>query len=178
MLRGATLLAAITLAAPASVQTFDDAVRANFGLGMQLCLSGGGDMAAWAGLFRTAGFAERVERSGTNSDTTHHFTAPADTVAVELYYGEQPEHCTVSTPHMGVTEASSVLDQIIPQRYPGYVGDVSQGAPDPNTGQPAICVSYEDPTNPIGHIVGVAPDSDSGGCVADGTSRFYSSYRV
>jgi hypothetical protein len=166
------------LAIPAAAQTFDDAVRANFGLGVQLCLSGGGDMAAWAGQFRAAGFAERVERSAENSDTTHHFTAPADTVTVELFYGEQPEYCSVVTRHMGVSAASEVLDAVVPGIHPGYVREVTQGAPDPTSGQPATCVSYEDPTNPIGHIVGIAPGGGAEGCVANGTSLFYSSYRV
>lgn len=171
------IMALLSLASPAAAQTFDEAVRANFGLGVQLCLSGGGDMEAWAGQFRTAGFAERVERSSENSDTTHYFTAPADTVTVELYYGEQPEYCSVATQHMGVTDASAILDAVVPGIHPGYVRDVTQGPPDP-TGQPASCVSYEDPTNPIGHIVGIAPGGAAEGCAANGTSQFYSSYRV
>jgi hypothetical protein len=40
-------------------------------------------------------------------------------------------------------------------------------------------VTYEDPTNPIGLIIGVAPLQASGtGCIDDGTALFYSSYRV
>lgn len=169
---GAVLLAVIAIGAPAGAQTFDEAVQANFELGIRLCLGGGADYDAWAARFRAAGFEERVERSSLNSDTTHHFTAPADTVSAELYYGELPEHCTVSSTHMGVTAASAVLDRIVPAIYPSYTRHVSQSA------DGAICARYEDPTNPIGHVVGITPTGDGGGCAEDGTSRFYSSYRV
>jgi hypothetical protein len=163
--------------APAASQSFEEAVRSNLSVGAQLCLSGGSDMQAWANSFRAAGFAERVERSSGNSDTTHHFTAPADTASVELYYGEMPEHCVARTRHLGVTGASEVLDALLPRLYPGYARIVAQGGVDSATGQPAICVRYEDPTNPIGHVVGVTSDAGEG-CVEDGTSTIYSSYRV
>ncbi|MGC9420546.1 MAG: hypothetical protein ACP5EN_16405 [Rhodovulum sp.] len=169
--------AALALAAPAKAQTFEEAVRENMALGLRLCLSGGSDMQAWANMFRAAGFAERVERSSGNSDTTHFFTAPAGTAEVELYYGELPEHCVVRTDHMGVTDASALLDQIVPQIYPGFVRRIDQGPPNPATGQPAICVRYEDPANPIGLVVGVSTPV-TGGCTEDGRSQFYQSYRV
>lgn len=170
-------IALLSLAAPAWAQTFEDAVRANTALALELCL-GRGDPAAMAERFRAAGFAERVERSTVNSDTTHHFTAPAETASVELYYGEMPEHCGVSTMHLGVSDAAGVLDAVVPRLFPGYVRKVVQGDVDPATGRAALCVSYEDPTNPIGHVVGVSPGGDAGACVENGTSLFYSSYRV
>ncbi len=158
---------------PAAGQSFEEAVRTNLSAGAQLCLGGGSDMQAWAESFRAAGFAERVERSATNSDTTHHFTAPADTASVELFYGEMPEYCIARTRHLGVTAASEVLDALIPRLYPVYVRVVEQAA----SGEPATCVRYEDPANPIGHVVGVASDAGDG-CVEDGTSLIYSAYRV
>jgi hypothetical protein len=67
---------------------------------------------------------------------------------------------------------------VVPRLYPGYVRKVTTGAVNPATGQPAQCVSYEDPANEVGHVVGVAPASDGTVCLDDGTSEFYSSYRV
>jgi hypothetical protein len=171
-----TLLLFVGLA-PANAQSFEEAVRANLSAGAQLCLSGGSDVPAWVNSFRAAGFAERVERSALNSDTTHYFTAPAGTAEVELYYGEMPEHCFAKSRHLGVTAASQVLDTLIPRLYPGYSRVVAQGATDPATGRSATCVRYEDPTNPIGHVVGVTSDAGDG-CIEDGTSVIYSSYRV
>ncbi len=172
------LLLATPAPAPALAQTLEEAAWANMSLAIQLCeAKTGGNMEAWAQLFRNAGFAERVERSATNSDTTHWFTAPADTVTVELYYGEMPEHCGVTTRLQGVTRSSLLLDALVPQMFPGYVRRVTEGAPDPATGQPALCVRYEDPTNEIGHVVGVIP-TGADGCVENGTSQYYSSYRV
>jgi len=165
-------------AVPAHAQSFEEAVGANMAVGLQLCLSGGNDMAAWANSFRQAGFSERVERSGSNSDTTHYFTAPADTVTVELYYGEMPEHCIVASAHLGVTGASAVVDQVVPALYPGFVRRVETGPVSTTTGQPATCVRYEDPSNPIGLVIGAAPGDGANSCVENGTSRLYQSYRV
>ena len=178
-MRAATFLATCVALAgpvPAGAQTFEEAVRANLSLGLRLCLAGGSDMAAWAQGFRNAGYAERIEASG--GDTTHFFSAPAETAEVELYYGQMPEHCIVSTTHLGVTDAAAVLDQVVPALYPGYVRKVTQGAVNPATGQPAQCVRYEDPANPIGHVIGVLPKDTGTDCTDNGTSQFYSSYRV
>lgn len=172
------LLAAFCLATAAPAQSFDEAVRINLVLGLQLCTQRVADASIRAQLFRTAGFSERVDRATDNRDTTHYFFAPADTVRVELYYGEMPEHCIVSTIHLGVTGASQVLDAAMPQLYPGYVRKVTQGPINPATGMPALCVRYEDPTNPIGEVIGVISGDGSQTCVENGTSELFRSYRV
>ncbi|MFK7870537.1 MAG: hypothetical protein AB8B58_15020 [Roseobacter sp.] len=151
-------------------QTIEDAAWSNAALAIQFCLSGqtaGATRAAW---FRGAGFAETVERSTVNSDTTHIFTAPADTVEVELYYGEMPQHCIVASSHMGVTRANLLMDALIPQIFPTFLRREQPG-------KAVTCVTYEDPTNPIGLIIGIASGSGSG-CREDGTVEFYSTYRV
>jgi hypothetical protein len=172
--------------APAGAQTFAEAVWANIAIAIQLCearerrLQGYGQIAAWPQVFRAAGFVEkRIERLGTvpHVDTTYWFAAPADTVEVEVYHGGMPEHCSVRTGHQGVSATSQLLDGLIPQMFPGYVRHVTEGAPDPATGRSTICVRYEDPTNEIGHVVGVTSDAGDG-CVEDGTSLVFSSYRV
>ncbi|WP_425052986.1 hypothetical protein [Psychromarinibacter sp. S121] len=172
------LITSLALAGPAVPQSFEQAVKDNMRLGLRLCLLDAPNFEAWAQAFRDAGYAEQVERSSENSDTTHTFTAPAETASIELYYGEMPDYCSPSTTHMGVAGANAILDEVVPARYPGYVRFVTTGPVDPATGQPAECVRYEDPTNPIGHVVGVGTLDGSAGCVANGTSRFYSSYRV
>ena len=178
MKRVLTFLSAICLGSPALAQTFDEAVRINLALGVQLCTQRVAGVENRVDMFRAAGFSERVERTNVNSDTTHYFTAPAETVLVELYYGEMPEECSVSTNHLGVTGASEVLDAAIPRLFPGYVRKVAQGSINPATGLPAICVHYEDPTNPIGDVIGVWPGGSSQTCVDDGTSQIFSSSRV
>ncbi|MCV3272190.1 hypothetical protein [Roseobacter sinensis] len=161
---------ALAIATPALPQTFEEAVWANTGLALQYCLTEGAAGATRAAWFRQAGFSERVERSSVNSDTTHIFTAPADTVEVELYYGEMPQHCIVTTRHMGVTQGSALLDGLVPQIFPGFARRVIPGAG-------ADCVTYEDPTNPIGLAIGVNSATDQG-CAENGTAVFYSTYRV
>lgn len=155
---------------PVSAQTVEEAAWSNAAIALQFCLSGqaaGATRAAW---FRGAGFAETVERSTVNNDTTHTFTAPADTVQVELYYGEMPQHCSVTSGYMGVTRANQLMDALIPQVFPGFLRRQQQG-------EGAVCVTYEDPTNPIGMIIGVASDR-AADCREDGSVVFYSTYRV
>lgn len=174
-------LALLVLPLPAPAQSFAEAVWTNLSIAAQLCIQPQDSGPAWAGFFRNAGFAETVERSTVNSDTTHFFTAPADTVVVELYYGETPDYCAATTRHLDVTAASQMLDAIAPKIYPGYVRKVDQGPINPATGQPSLCVSYEDPTSEIGHVIGASPvlsAQDPPGCSDNGSSRIYSSYRV
>lgn len=177
--RGATaLLSVLCLATSAPAQTFGEAVRFNLSLGVQLCTQRVAGIENRVSSFRAAGFTERVEHTNVNSDTTHYFAAPAETVQVELYYGQMPEECSVSTNHLGVTGASEVLDAAMPRLYPGYVRKVTQGLVNPTTGLSAICVRYEDPTNPIGDVIGVWPGGNSQTCIDNGTSQIFSSSRV
>ncbi|MDO9641340.1 MAG: hypothetical protein Q7J44_22670 [Pseudotabrizicola sp.] len=162
------------MAAPAPAQTMAEAAWANMAVAVQLCETRTNDMTAKAQAFRNTGFSEWVERSSTNSDTTHWFTAPADTVVAELYYGEMPENCSVKSAHLGVTLASQLLDELIPTLYPTYVRKVETGPAGPS-GQPATCVRYEDPSNEIGQVIGSTTEH---GCVDNGTSLIFSSYRV
>jgi hypothetical protein len=172
-MRGAVLAfcSTLTLCVPSvGAQTLDDAVWANAALALQLCNAGTVPSESRAAWFRNAGFAETVQRSPTNSDTTHWFSAPAKTVTVELYYGEMPEHCLVASRHMGVGRANQLLDAIIPQIFPGFLRREQPGSG-------VVCVTYEDPTNPIGLIIGVVSGTTSD-CRDDGTVEFYSTARV
>lgn len=170
---GVTALLILAAAASAArAQTFEDAVRANMALAIQLCMQPGLQGPQRAQTFRAAGFAERVEAFG-NGDTTHFFAAPADTASVELYYGNMPEDCRVTSGHMSVTAASALLDRIIPGLYPGYLRTVEQGPIDPATGQPATCVRYQQPGSQIPHVIGVIAGDGTEGCIANGTSTVF-----
>lgn len=173
-----SLCAAVALAGPAGAQDTArsgqamEAAETEMALGLRLCLENRGDMGAWAQSFADAGFSGEVERSSVNSDTTHRLRSPSGAVEVELYYGEMPDYCAVTSGHLGVTAAAGILDRVVPMLHPGYARKVDTGPGG------AECVRYEDPTNPIGHVVGVAAGGDATECTENGSSRFYSSYRV
>jgi hypothetical protein len=180
MRRPAFLATCLLAAAPVTAQqvTFEQAARTNLTIAATFCISPVANSNTTVAWFRQAGFTERAEISG--GDSTFYFHAPADTVIAELYFGHMPEECRARTNHLGVTGASELLDAIVPQIHPSYVRKVVQGPVDPATGQPAVCVHYEDPANDIGQIVGVSV-ADIGGdqpCIENGTSQIYSSYRV
>lgn len=165
--------------APPAAATPADAARINAALALELCLAKQPDGEAKAQSLRAAGFTGRVERSTTNADTTHYLTAPGGTVEIEYYYGETPEYCSVSSSYIGVTTGSEVLDDVLPRTRPDYMRRETLGPPAADTGKPARCVTYEDPTTPIGEIVGVAPrDPAAQSCTENGTVSFYITYRV
>lgn len=155
---------------------FDEAVRQNLALGLRLCIEGEMPPEARAATFRSAGFAERLQKSDGN--TMHHFTAPGETARVELSYGEMPSDCRVFTEHLGVTGAAAVLDWVVPQLAPNLVRIETLGEINPATGQPALCVRYEDPANPIGLVIGALPGNTNSACAETGASILYQSYRV
>ena len=159
------------------VATIEEAAQINSGLALQLCIMPGVEGPQTVASFRQAGFSETSE-GNIEDDITFYYTDPSGSVRAEVYYGQMPMHCFVTSEHMGVTTASAVLDQVVPRLYPGFVRRVDAGPIDPATGQPAQCVRYEDPTNPIGYVVGVSPGGGAQGCVENGTSRFYFTARV
>lgn len=171
------ICAALMLAPmPAATMTVQEAAQINMQLAASICFRPGNPNAT-VNAFRAAGFTETVERSPVNSDTNFTFRAPAETVVAKFYYGEMPDDCSVSSQFASVTVASTILDQLIPQYYPGFLRKVVTGPVNPQTGQAAYCVSYEDPTNPIGLFFGVG-SQNSQGCVDDGTSVLFYTYRV
>lgn len=144
---------------------------------LRFCIMPGADGPVRANMFRGSGFAERVDRNTGNSDTTHYFTTQDGTISVELYYGEMPSHCIVDANNLGVTSASQVLDQVVPQLYPTFSRVVRYGTPNAATGQPAQCVTYEE-ANPIGYAIGAVAGGNANGCVDNGTASFFMSARV
>lgn len=166
------LLLALTLTAPATApaQSFEEAVRSNVSLAVQLCAGSHQSADLWLGAFRAAGFAERVERLNPG-DTNHHFDAPAGTATATVYIGQMAPDCTVTSNHLGVTAASALMDDIVPRAWPGKYGrSAVAGAPDPATGQPALCVRYSETGAGLPEVITVlAGGTDA--CVENGTSR-------
>ena len=104
--------------------------------------------------------------------------APAGTMSADLSFGNLPEDCNLATNHLGVSGASAVVDAIVPRLYPGFRRIVEQGPINPATGQPTVCVRYEDPSNPIGLVIGAGPGVRGQGCIDTGTSVIFKTYRV
>lgn len=178
MIRRAVISGLVMLAAVGSTpaMTMQEAAQINLQLAASICFRPGNPNTT-VNAFRAAGFTETVQRSTVNSDTNFTFRAPAETVVVKFYYGEMPDDCSVSSQFASVTVASAILDQVIPQYYPGFLRKVTTGPVNPQTGQAAYCVGYEDPTNPIGLFFGVG-SQNAQGCVDDGTSVLFYTYRV
>jgi len=170
-------IAALGLSGPAPALTMQEAAAINMELAYRLCDVRG--IEAWLNGLRAAGFVETVEHQG-GPDVTHTFRAPADTVVVEVYYGNLPAECRIFSNHIGVTAVSQMLDRLIPQTRPGYLRGVETGPPDPRTGRPAQCVFYDEPNNEIGLRIGVVSARSQSGshCVEDGTSELYSIPKV
>ncbi|MBL3701583.1 hypothetical protein GI582_02625 [Sulfitobacter sp. BDSS02] len=145
---------------------------------LRLCIQPGMQPQMRADMFRQSGFRETSSDYAGNGDTTLMFSSPEGSIEVELYYGNMPEHCLATSSLIGVNEASAILDQVVPQIYPGYVRQVQYGVDNPDTGKTPTCARYEDPTTPIGDVIGVIAGDDSHRCSEDGSSRFYQSSRV
>lgn len=114
------LAAAGLLAVPlsASSQSFDDAVRANLALGIELCVRGVPDATTLKSSLGSAGYVPTVERFG-NTETLHHFAAPANTAVVTVFEGQLPADCRISSSHMGVAEAVAFTGEVLEARFPG-----------------------------------------------------------
>lgn len=164
--------------AQTTASTNSASARSNFANAVRFCIQPGMSPETRANMFRQAGFITRSGDYSDNGDTTLIFATPDGSTEVEFYYGQMPEHCFGSSSSLGVTEASEVLDQVVPQLYPGYTRQVEYGVDNPDTGKTPTCVRYEDPTTPIGYVVGVSAGENSNRCSEVGSSSFYHSSRV
>lgn len=137
-----------------------------------LCFRPGISTPQRAQLFRQAGYSERVDRSTNNANTIHYFTDPSNRVTAQVYYGETGPDCFASSDGVGVTDASAILDGLIPRFYPSYTRQVAQGPGG------AICVTYQEPRTPVPHVIGVAAQGGAQDCVENGSARIYGFYAV
>jgi hypothetical protein len=112
--------AALLGPAAASAQSFEEAVRANLLLALQLCMIEDRANVVVAA-FTAAGFQYwRDDQSMPNFlNVYHRFHAPADTVSVELYEGDIAPHCRAESRHIGPTATAQMIGPWLEQTFPG-----------------------------------------------------------
>ena len=155
----AALVLAIA-AAPAGAQSFDEAVRANLTLALQLCLAQTGSTQATVNAFAAAGFAYSW-RGTPGVDIWHQFAAPAGTVTAELYDGQMAPNCDVMSNHIGTGAAVPLVGALLAQLYPGrFVMEQREG--------PA-CASFTDTAPAIPFVVHVSGGGETRPCAETGT---------
>lgn len=119
------LLMTFGVSAPATSQTFDDAVRANVALSTQLCLSIMIDRVSPRAAFAERGFTYREEDRGTNDfgvdlGSGHYFDAPASTAHVEVPDPDAFQGiCTVYTVHLDEAALRDVVSAAVFPMFPG-----------------------------------------------------------
>lgn len=150
---------------PASAQGFDDAVRANLALALQLCLTETGSAQATVSAFVGAGFAYST-RGTPGQDVWHQFAAPSDTVRAELYEGQMAPDCTVMSDHIGTTAAIPVVGAILNQLYPGRFAMEQTEGPG--------CASFTDNSRAIPFVVSVRGGGEMQPCADTGTVHILS----
>ncbi len=118
------IILVVLSAAAVRAQTFQDAVRANFVLATDLCLSVMIQRTLPATAFGTAGFTYQtvdrgVNQYGIHRGYDHYFDAPAETARAEV---DDPNRiaglCYAFTAHLSLPEASQLVAGLITQRYP------------------------------------------------------------
>ena len=160
-MRAAVVLAVLGAGAqPALAQTFDEAVRGNIAIALQLCLMETGSAQATVNAFSAAGFAYSW-RGTPGFDVYHQFAAPAETVTAELYEGQMAPNCDVMSDHIGTTAAVPVVGALLNQLYPGrFVLEQSSGPG---------CASFTDDAPAIPFIVSVRGRGEDRPCADIGT---------
>ncbi|MGV6850389.1 MAG: hypothetical protein ACWA5A_18600 [Marinibacterium sp.] len=162
-------------------QTFDEAVRANLALGIEICAAHAGNPDAAMARLRAAGFSYDGF-DGDAADATHRFAAPADTMQVLVYSGQMAPDCSVETAHMGVTQAVAFIGTVLNQRFPGRFGLApSVVAPGGPGSAEAACGAYVDLQGgqiPLTISVSTWGDRYRASCLENGTTRFYFGFPV
>lgn len=143
-----------------SAPTFDEAVRANLAVALQLCLMDTGSAPATVSAFVGAGFAYST-RGTPGVDVWHQFAAPAATVTAELYEGQMAPDCAVMSDHIGTAAAIPVVGTLLNQLYPGrFAFDQSEGPG---------CASFTDYAPAIPFVVSVRGRGEDRPCADIGT---------
>ncbi len=155
---------------PTQAQTassFDEAVRINTALGIELCARHMSQVQNTVNALANARFTYSSEANA--AETRHLFEAPSGTVRVTVIQGQTAPECFVNTTHMGLTAAVPFLGAVLNQRFPGrFVPD--------RTG--IACISYQE-AGVIGlSIVAVPSLSGPGGCLETGETIFIISHQV
>ena len=162
-LTAAALSAAPALAAPlpAASQSLDDAVRANLGLALRLCLRTAADVPATVAAFQAAGFTY-TPAAEANGDVWHRFFGPANTVRAEILQGQMAPSCDVHTNHRPPSEAAPLVRAILNQAAPGRFVPIPAG--------PDSCAIFSEAADAIPLMVTVGATDLSAGCPALGST--------
>jgi hypothetical protein len=151
--------------APAQAQSFDEAVRGNLALALQLCLMDTGSAQGTISAFTGAGFAYST-RGTPGRDVWHQFAAPADMVRAELYEGQMAPDCAVMSDHIGTTAAIPVVGALLNQLYPGRFAMEQTEGPG--------CASFTDTSRAIPFVVSVRGGGEMQPCADTGTVHILS----
>ncbi|TCM88028.1 hypothetical protein [Rhodovulum steppense] len=162
----AALLAAALVGSPAVAQSYEEAVRANLALVLEICIQGS-DALEWAAAFQTAGFIPS-QRVHPEYGPVPIFLAPADTVVTEIHderFGSGS--CIAQTRHMGLNEAIPFVGAFVTQRYAGP-GGFERDTHNPDN----PCAGYLMPFSEHSAMWLSFDSADQpGACVEDGTAR-------
>lgn len=167
----------LALAAPAAApaQSFDEAVRANLALGIEICLGGPPDVQSMRNAFASAGFAYEPEDYG-GGDILHWYAAPAGTANVAVVGAWGDAECRVGSAHMGVTEAVAFTGQVLEKRFPGVFSYGNMENRPPVTVETMgdrweFCTGYIGWAGQRPITVDVGNQGQDPACIADGTSQ-------
>jgi len=158
-------LPALLAAAPAPAQTFEEAVRHNLAAAVEYCVRGGTSMQGWVDSFVAAGFGYS-RRGDPGFEVYHQFQAPADTVFAEIYDGQMAPDCRVQTKHLGVTEAITLVGEMLDRHFPGRFARGGLGAQTP-------CTGYIDRSRALPETIRFTNASEAAACVEDGTTQIF-----
>lgn len=148
-------------AAPAPTPpTFDQAVRANLGLALRLCIRADGSIPVAVASFQQAGFSYQP-MSEQNGDVWHRFFGPAETVRAEMLQGQMAPSCDVYTNHLPPRDVAPLVGSLLVQALPGRF------RPAPAEG---ACAIFTDNATPLPTLVTVGAVDGTAGCAALGST--------
>ncbi|MFN0113094.1 MAG: hypothetical protein ACKVPY_00280 [Paracoccaceae bacterium] len=139
----------------------DEAVRANVGLALRLCLQSRANVQAAIPAFTAAGFTY-TPTAEANGDVWHRFFGPADTVRAEILQGQMASSCDVHTNHLPPSEAAPLIRGVLDQAAPGRFVPLQAGQ--------ETCAIFSEPVDAIPLMVTVGATDSSAGCPALGST--------
>ena len=163
-------------ALPASAQSFDEAVRQNLALGLDICLRNMPLVDPTRTRLSAAGFAYTPEPLG-GGDMIHWYTAPADTLAVAIVAAQTAPECRVSTAHLGVTDAIALAGAYLTQHLPalgftyGSLDNSPPVTPETLGTRWEFCTGYVGWNGQRPITLAFANDGNDPACIEDGTTQ-------
>lgn len=159
---------------PANAITFEEAVRNNLKLGMQLCIGNMPDIDTTRAVLAQAGYAYTAEVFGPDK-VLHWYAAPADTASVLVIGPPHPPECRVSSDHMGLTESIAWVGSALQELYPGIFtyGNMENTSPvtPANRGDRWVdCTGYVGWNGQRPIVITLTNEGNDPACIDDGTT--------